>query len=158
MVELATVCAQVKVKKLKMLQIIRQYGKRFASISLAIFVLPMFSLVCANCISDNRSNHSTSVQISQTNIQAEATTPGCKHTATDGIKKLDHTGDCCDIKSADSDLFAVSEYFEQVKKVIFNSPLPEPRFQVQILVSDQTFFSPNLAHAKLSFRNPVLLS
>lgn len=141
-----------------MLQFIRQYGKRFASLSLAIFVLPMFSLICENCISDSTTSHSTSIQISQSNVQVEVAHPQCKHAAPVGAKKLDHTGECCDIKSADSDLIATIEYTEQVKKVIFISQLPEPKFQIQTLVSGQTFYSPNLAHAKLSFRNPVLLS
>jgi len=140
-----------------MLQLIRKYGKRFASLSLAIFVLPMFSIICENCVIDFRSEQSTSTQISQVNVQAETSNAECKHAASDGTEKRDHTGECCDIKSADSNVAAI-EYFDQVKKVIFVSQLPEPKVLAQILVLDRKFLSPNLAHAKLSFRNPVLLS
>jgi len=132
------------------MQWIRKYRQYIVGLSLAIFVLPVFSIFCQSCLDMATSEHSMAHQSDHS---------CCKQESNDSPAMVNGAG-CCEPDISDSDTSSTVFIFAdtQVEKFIRVSSIPLPAVANKVIVYRRKDPTVNLAYASLSFRNPVLLN
>ncbi len=135
------------------MQWIRKYKRHLVGLSLAIFVLPAFSIFCQSCLDVTTSEHSMAHHASQSDHSC------CKQESKDSPAMVNGAG-CCEPDISDSDTSSTVFIFAdtQVEKFIRVSSIPLPAAVNRVVVYRRKDPTVNLAYASLSFRNPVLLN
>ncbi len=135
---------------------IRQYSKHLVGFSLAIFVLPLFSIFCQSCLTVDSSEtggpHSSHQQMSDMDHSC------CNKIEQDSPAMVD--SGCCDPQLSVEDTHSVvyvnsAEKTEKTLPVLAISPLILSNQSVRYRSKGT---SSNFVHAWLTFRNPVLLN
>lgn len=142
-----------------MLQGVRKYKKWLAGLSLAIFVLPLFYIFCQSCLSSGMSEQLT---FNQASYHVEGSGQSCceqEQAAAESPPIVATTDECCEPEISDNNTSEIVLTLSntQTEKFILVSQLSPTLLSSKVRNSDK-FISLNLAHAKLFFRNPVLLN
>jgi len=141
-----------------MLHKVRKYKKWLVGLSLAILVLPLFSIFCQSCLDGSMSKHSNSSHASH-NIE-DTDHSCCKQVAVDSPSITGVAGECCESEVSDSNTSEIVLIFSdtQTEKFILVSQVSQRFSSWKGQYRSNTFTSLKFAHAKLFFRNPVLLN
>lgn len=136
------------------MQWIRKYRQYLVGLSLAIFVLPAFSIFCQSCLDMASSEHSMAHHANQSDHSC------CKHESQDSPAMVNGAAGCCEPELSETDISSLVFVFAEkhVEKFIRVSSIPLPVVLSRVVVYRHNDPSANLAYASLSFRNPVLLN
>ncbi|VAW74173.1 hypothetical protein MNBD_GAMMA12-2895 [hydrothermal vent metagenome] len=135
---------------------IRKYSKHLVGFSLAIFVLPLFSIFCQSCLMVD-STETGGKHYSQQH-QPDADHSCCNKTEQNSPAMVD--SGCCDPQLSAGDTHSVvyvnsAEKAEKAIPVVVASPLVLSNQQVNYRSKGTSL---HFVHAWLTFRNPILLN